>query len=152
MFGLFKDQTRDDPQFGLLVKKRGLWTGTLRTPLFPEIDLAISIKARDESEFAELRTHLERVVANSGSIRSEIASEALKTYQLYQEEEGDTNAYADITSQDGIWPLIRPLQWDFEPDKKHFKSRVVIDFGWPNPHDLVAYLADTELYLLDVEG
>src|SRR5262249_11378742 len=64
--------------------------------------------------------------------------------------------YENITSLDHIWPLIKPQKWIFGLGSLgrnlEFKSRVIIDFGWPNPHDLVAYLADTELLLLHVEG
>ena len=165
MLGLFKKQTRDEPRFGLLVKRRaGLvrpaeWVGKLSTPLFPGVDVAISIRAQDESEFAVFRTHLERVVSNCGSIRAQIASEALVTYQFYQAEER-SEAYENITSQDDIWALIKPQEWIFKlgslgltlGSKGEFKSRVVIDFGWPNDHYLVAYLADTELCHLEVEG
>jgi len=79
MFGLFKKQTRADPKFGPLVKNGKAWIGTLRTLLFPAIDLAISINAQDENEFAVLRSHLEQIIAHCGSIRSEIASAALET-------------------------------------------------------------------------
>jgi len=151
-FTLFKRETKDDPLFGLLSKKRRAWTGTLRTPLFPEIDLPISIGASDEHEFSVCRGHLERVAANCDSIRSQIACEALKTYQMYREAEGDAVPYADIHSQDRIWPLLKPREWRFEPGGHEFKSRVIIDFGWPNDHGLTAYLTDTELYQLAVEG
>jgi hypothetical protein len=154
MLRLFQKQTRDDPKFGPLVKKRAAWVGTLRTPLFPEIDLAISIMAQNEEEFAGLRNHLGQVTAHCESIRSQIANEALETYKFYKEESeaaGDTATYSEITSRDRIWPLVKPLKWIFESGKE-FKSRVVIDFGWPNDHYLVAYLADTELYHLDVQG
>jgi len=177
MLGLFKSQTqtRDDPLFGLLVKPSvgwlgqrlaGLfetwlgvslpgWTGKLSTPLFPQIDVAITIRARDESEFAVFRTHLERVVRSCTTIRAQIASEAFETYQLYQAEER-SKAYENIISQDYIWPLIKPQKWIFQTGSLgrnlEFKSRVIIDFGWPNEHELVAYLADTELVLLHVEG
>ena len=162
MFGLFKKQTREDPQFGLLVRKRvawigtlrsgEAWTGTLRTPLFPEIDLAIIIEAQDENEFAVFRRHLEQVTVHCESIRSEIASAALETYRMYQDAEKDRETYEDISSRNGIWPLVKPLKWYFSLGEKEYKSRVVIDFGWPNDHYLVAYLADTELYLLNAEG
>jgi hypothetical protein len=152
MFGLFKKQTIDDPKFGSLLKKGSAWTGTVRTPLFPEIDLAISIRARDEKEFEVCRGHLEQVISNSATIRSHIASQALETYHMYQAEEGDKEPYAEIISEEGIWPLIKPQEWLFQPGQKEFTSQVVIDFGWPNPHYLVAYLADTDLYLLDVDG
>jgi len=180
MPGLLKrhTQTRDDPLFGLLVKPSagpleqrlaglletwtGLspaavrpWAGKLSTPLFPEVDVTISIRAQDESEFAVFRAHLERVVSNCRTIRAQIASDALETYQLYQAEER-SQAYENITSLDHIWPLIKPQKWIFGLGSLgrnlEFKSRVIIDFGWPNPHDLVAYLADTELLLLHVEG
>ena len=163
MLGLFKRQTRDDPLFGLLVQRpAGLlvqrpagWVGKLSTPLFPGVDVAISVRAQDESEFAVFRTHLERVVSNCGTIRAQIASEALETYRLYQAEER-SEAYENITSLDHIWPLIKPQKWIFGLGSLgrnlEFKSRVIIDFGWPNPHDLVAYLTDTELLLLHVEG
>ena len=180
MPGLLKRQiqTRDDPLFGRLVKPSagpleqrlaglletwtGLspaavrpWAGRLSTPLFPGVDVAISIRAQHESEFAVFRTHLERVVSSCKTIRDQIASDALETYQFYQAEERN-KAYENITSQDDIWPLIKPEEWVFAPGSLGrnlaFKSRVIIDFGWPNPHDLVAYLADTELLLLHVEG
>jgi len=185
MLGLFERQTRDDPRFGLLVyRPAGLlayrpagWIGKLSTPLFPGVDVAISIRAQDESEFAVFRRHLEQVIAHCESIRSEIASEALETCQFYQAEErreaytgydrlpdlSNIKAYENITSQDHIWPLIKPQEWIFElgslgaslGSKGEYKSRVVIDFGWPNDqndHYLVAYLADTELCHLEVDG
>jgi hypothetical protein len=168
-------QTRDDPLFGLLMKpslgpleqrlERLLetwigrspagWAGKLSTPLFPGVDVAISIRAHDENEFAVFRTHLEHVVSSCKTIRDQIASDALETYQFYQAEER-SKAYDNITSQDYIWPLIKPQKWIFQLGRLgrnlEFKSRVIIDFGWPNEHDLVAYLADTELLLLHVEG
>ena len=152
MFGLFKKQTREDPIFGALVKRRASWIGSLRTPLFPDIDVAIFINAQDENAFAALRRHLEQVIGHCGAIRSEIASEALETYRMYQDAERDTQFYEDITSQDAIWPLIKPLKWHFELGNRDYKSRVIIDFGWPNDHYLVAHLADAELYHLDVQG
>ncbi len=152
MFGIFEKQTRDDPRFGPLLKKGPEWTGVVRTPLFPGIALAVSLRARDEKEFEFCREHLEQVIENCASIRSQIASQALETYHLYQAEEGDREPYAEITSEEGVWPLIKPEAWFFQPGQKDFKSRVVIDFDWPNPHCLVAYLADTGLHLLDVDG
>jgi len=147
-----------------------------RTPLFPGVDVAISVRVQDESEFAVFRTHLERVVSNCGTIRAQIASEALETYQFYQAEERREaytgydrppdllnikaeerrEGYENITSQDHVWPLIKPQAWTFELGSEgKSKSRVTIDFGWSNDqndHYLVAYLADTELYHLNVEG
>jgi hypothetical protein len=100
----------------------------------------------------------------------------LETYQFYQAEERReaytgydrppdllnikaeerSEAYESITSQDHIWPLIKPQEWIFELGSEgKSKSRVIIDFGWSNDqndHYLVAYLADTELYHLNVEG
>jgi hypothetical protein len=169
MLGLFERVTRDDPQFGLLVRKKtwsalvhladfleipgaGAWTGTLRTPLFPETALRISVKARDEVELTTLRRHLAQIVAHAEQIRSQIAHEAFETYRLYREEEGEAKAYADITLPDAIWPLIKPVKWEFALGSSHHKSRVEIKFGWPNPHYLGAYLDDTALYALEVEG
>lgn len=152
IFDLLKKQTRDDPQFGLLVKKWGTWTGTLRSPLFPETDLPISIKASDEDQLALFRRHLAQVVAHADTLRAQIASEALATYQAYQEAEGDTEPYETIATPEEIWPLIRPREWRFEITAVEYTSHVVLDFGWPNPHFLVAYLADAELYQLDVAG
>jgi hypothetical protein len=152
MFGHFKRETIDDPKFGLLLKRGSAWTGSVQTPLFPQIDLAVSVKARDQKEFEVCRWHFGQVISNSASIRSQIASEALETYHFYQKAEGDKKVYAEISSEEGIWPLIKPQEWLFCPGQKEFTSQVVIDFGWPNPHYLVAYLADTELYQLDVNG
>src|SRR5262245_17586096 len=81
MLELFKRQTRDDPRFGLLVYRPAGWVGKLSLPLFPAVDVAISIRTQDESEFAVVRRHLEQVIAHCESIRSEIASEALETCQ-----------------------------------------------------------------------
>jgi len=169
MLGLIEWETRDDPQFGRLVRKKtwsvlvhladllgipgvSAWTGTLRTPLFPETVLRISVKARDELELTALRRHLVQVDAHAERIRLQIAHEAFETYRLYREEEGAAKAYADITSADAIWPLIKPLTWYFALGSSHYKSCVEIDFGWPNPHFLVAKLDDTELYVLEVQG
>jgi hypothetical protein len=79
----------------------------------------------------------------------------LETYQLYQAGEL-SEAHENITSQDYIGPLTKPQKWIFELGRLgknlEIKSRVIIDFGWPNELDLVAYFADTELALLHVEG
>jgi hypothetical protein len=112
----------------------------------------VSLRAQDDNEFALLRRHLEQVVAHGGAIRSQLAGEALQTYRLYRAEAQDTEAYPDVASEADVWPLITPTTWHFELGNAGFKSRVIIDFGWPNPHALVAYLADTALYLLDVQG
>jgi hypothetical protein len=71
---------------------------------------------------------------------------------MYKEAEGDTKPYENITSEDDVWPLLKPREWEFETNTIEYTSQVIIDFGWPNPHFLVAYLTDTELYVLDVDG
>lgn len=153
MFGLFKTPTRHDPQFGSLVKKWGKWTGILRTRLFPEVDLPVAVKARNEDEFSVYRRHFEQVLANSESIRAQISSEAFRTYQMYKNAEGSSAPYPDIVAEEDIWPLMKPQEWRFESGGGfECKSHVIIDFGWPNPHFLVAYLTNTELYQLEVAG
>jgi len=152
IFDLFKKQVRDDPQFGSLVKKGGKWTGKLCTPLLPGVDAPIVVAAKDDAQLAACRIHLEQVLPNCETIRSQIGVEAFETYQMYKKQEEGTEPYEDIASAEKIWPLIKPREWLFDPNGTGFKSAVAIDFDWPNDHFLVAYLEDTALHLLEVSG
>jgi hypothetical protein len=152
MFSFLWKQTYVDPTFGALTGRGGKWKGTIQCHLFPQFVVTVWILAADEHEWTEHRGHFQQVESHADIIRKQIEAEAFETFKVYEGEEGDRFDYPQIQSPGAMWSLLKPIEWTFVRTNKNFKSRVLLECSWPNPHDLVAYLDDSELYHLNVEG
>ncbi len=152
MFDFLWKQTHVDPVFGVLVGRRGKWKGTIQSNLFHQFGVPVWIVVADEDDWTARRVHFQQVESHAETIRKQIEEQAFETFKAYEREEGDRLDYPYVQSPQGMWALLKPVEWSFVPPSKHFKSQVILECGWPNPHWLVGYLDDAELYLLDVQG
>ena len=148
----FGKKTLEDPVFGNLTQRRGSWVGSTATPLFPEKQVAIVLQTKQEEALNAFRAHCQHVGELAEEIRRDIAAEALKTYQLYAKEDDTDGPYPRLSSANEAWDLINPCQWHFIHDAGEFQSRLDLEFAWPNPHSLGAYLGAEGLIHLEVQG
>jgi hypothetical protein len=90
----------------------------------------------------------------------QIADEAFQTYEMYVEEDRRAGNFCDddyaqhpaVHSIRDTWRVLKPLGLTITSDSKEHDAMIWLDVDWPNPHYFVAYIKNSNLYVLDVDG
>ena len=158
LLDLFSPPKRDDLVFGELVFRQHEWKGKVRVAGLHNQPIPVGIRA-DRNLDVQCSILFHRLTVDVAEVKRQIASESFKIYEHYvacDRKLGNCDAdYANFpvaTSEADIWNLLTPFGLTFTLDKLEYDLILWLDVAWPNPHYFVAYLKNSVLYLLDVDG
>ena len=151
VFGLFKSEPYQNPEFGEFTRSRGHWNG--RIALAPIGTFSLSLAGDQNAPHRDALRLLGELRERFRSLVPEIERGLLEHYQPYKEAaqagKDGSNPFPPIANNVEVWPHVKPLHVLIEPLNRQWRVEIAFTTDWDIEHTVAAIYSDWQFIELN---